>query len=241
MSQFDGGLSEIPRCLIYSCENLSTLQSLRSSFYMFHVDLSSWNLHPRSMFSAAPELPSFIPIICSLFISGPPNTRIMQECRTFTDPTMLHNLQSNAQDNRCQFLDSPETDPAHYNSNHPGIDRLPKRYQVDVLYPKSRLADSRLTRRMQPSISLLRHGGQAHLTSTLLSRVIVSDLTLHAYSIHHPIFECRHWLLTCDITPHMPPLNDSFCSIPSIFPSFLNALNLWLPATTECHVSDTEL
>jgi len=34
------------------------------------------------------------------------------------------------------------------------------------------------------------------------------------------------------------PLNDSFRSIPSIFPSFLNPLNPWQPAHTECHLSD---
>jgi len=37
------------------------------------------------------------------------------------------------------------------------------------------------------------------------------------------------------------PLIDSFCSIPSIFSSFVNALNLWLPAHTEFHLSDTKL
>jgi len=37
------------------------------------------------------------------------------------------------------------------------------------------------------------------------------------------------------------PLNDSFHSVRIIFSSFLNALNLCLPAHTENHLSDTIL
>ena len=53
---------------------------------------------------------------------------------------MLNNLQSIAKENRNQCLDFPETDPVQYISNHPGIERLSKRYPVDVSYPDTRLA-----------------------------------------------------------------------------------------------------
>jgi len=53
-------------------------------------------------------------------------------------------------------------------SNHPGIERLSKRYAVDVSYPESRLAYSRLTRSIQPSISSLRNEVQADLKDTML-------------------------------------------------------------------------
>jgi len=109
---------------------------------------------------------------------------------------------------------------------------------------------SRLIQRIQPSISSLRNEVQAHLKSTLLSRLMVSDLTPHTYSIHRPILTSSHSLLTYDPTPGMPmnrvyPLRialEPFILLHSkhIF-SFLNALNLWLPAHTECHLSDTKL
>jgi hypothetical protein len=37
------------------------------------------------------------------------------------------------------------------------------------------------------------------------------------------------------------PLGNTFCSIRSIFSSFLNALNLSLAADTECHLSEKKL
>ena len=163
---------------------------------------------------------------------------------------MLNHCQSIAQENRSQLLDSPETDPVQYIANHPWIDRLSKRYRVDASYPETRLAYSRLTRWIQPSISSLRNEVQAHLISTLLSRLMVSDLTPHAYSIHRPILTRSHSLLTYDPTPGTPlnrvyPLRialERFILLHSkhIF-SILNALNLWLPALTECHLSDSKL
>jgi hypothetical protein len=124
-------------------------------------------------------------------------------------------------------------------SNHPGIERQSKRYRVDVSYPETRLAYSRLTRIVQPSISLLRNKVQAHLRSTILSSLMVSDLTPHAYSIHRPILTSRHSLLSYAPTPRRASEPFTFCSIQSIFSSFLNALNLCLPAHTENHLSET--
>ena len=68
---------------------------------------------------------------------------------------MLNNLQSIAKENHNQLLDFPETDPAQYISNHPEIERLSKRYPVDVLYPEMWLTYSQRTRRIQQSISSL--------------------------------------------------------------------------------------
>jgi len=123
-------------------------------------------------------------------------------------------------------------------SNHPGIERQSKRYRVDVSYPETWLAYSRLTRIVQPSISSLRNEVQAHLKSTILSSLMVSDLTQHAYSIHRPILTSRRLLLSYAPTPRRASERFTFCSIRSIFPSFLNALNLCLPAHTENHLSD---
>jgi len=126
-------------------------------------------------------------------------------------------------------------------SNHPGIERQSKRYRVDVSYPETWLAYSRLTRIVQPSISSLRNEVQAHLKSTILSSLMVSDLTPHAYSIHRPILTSRHSLLSYALTPRRASERFTFCSIRSIFSSFLDALNLCLPAHTENHLSDTIL
>jgi len=86
-------------------------------------------------------------------------------------------------------------------SNHPGIERLSKRYRVDVSYPETRLTYSRLTRSIQPSISSLRNEVQAHLKDTMLSGLMVSDLTPHAYSIQRPNLTRRHSLLSYASTP----------------------------------------
>jgi len=78
----------------------------------------------RSVFRGAPELPRLIPILCCLSISGAPDTRVMKEFGLFNESSMLNNLQSIAQENHSQLLDSPETVPVEYIANHPGIDRL---------------------------------------------------------------------------------------------------------------------
>ena len=174
---------------------------------------------------------------------------------------MLNNLQSIARNIRCQLFDPPETDPLHYISNHPWIQRQYKQYRVAVSHPETWLAYFRVTRSIQLSISSLRSEVQAQLKSTLLSRLMVSDLTPHAYSIHWPILTSRYSLLTYDPTPGYDPtpvydptpgmpLNsechlritlEQFILLHSkhVF-SFLNALNLWLPAHTECHLLDTK-
>jgi len=158
----------------------------------------------RSVFSGAPELPSFIPIICCLSISDALDTKVMKAFGIFTELTMLNNLQSIAQENCCQQLDSSGSDSVQYISNHSVIDILSKRYQVDVFYPETRFAYSTLTRRIQPSISFLRNEVQPHLKSTLLLRLMVSNLTLHAYFIHRPILTSRDTLLTYDPSPGTP-------------------------------------
>jgi hypothetical protein len=124
----------------------------------------------------------------------------MKEFRIFTESPMLNNLQLIAPGNRSPLLDSPETDPVQYISNHLGIERLCKRYRIDVSYPDTWLAYSRLTGRIQPSISSLRNEVQALLKSTLLSRLMVLDLIPHTYSIHWPILTNSHSLLTYDPT-----------------------------------------
>jgi hypothetical protein len=98
------------------------------------------------VFSGVPELPSLIPIPCCMSISGAPETGVTKEFWIITESSMLNNLQSIAQENGFQHLDSHETDAVPYFSNHPGIDRLSKRYRVDVSYPETRLAYSKLTR-----------------------------------------------------------------------------------------------
>jgi hypothetical protein len=145
-----------------------------------------------------------IPIPCCLSISGTPETRVTKGFKIFTESSMLNNLQLIAKENRSQLLDPSETDPVQYILNHPGLDRQSKRYRVDVSYQETQLAYSRLTRSIQPSISLLRTEVQAHLKFTHLSQLMVSDLTPHEYSIHRPILTSSHSLFTYDPTPGTP-------------------------------------
>jgi len=122
----------------------------------------------------------------------------------FAESTVLNSVLSIAQENRYQHLDAPEADPAKYISNHPGIERLYKRCRVELSYPKTPLTYSRLTWRIQLRISSLRNEFQAHLRFTLLSSVMVRDLTPHAYCIQRQISTSRHSLITYDPTPGMP-------------------------------------
>ena len=153
-----------------------------------------------SVWSGAPELPSLIRITCCLYISGAPDTRVPKEFGIFTESSMMTNLQSIAQENRCLLLDPPGTDPVQYVSNHPWIERLPKRYRVDVSYPETRLTNFRLIGIIQPSISSHRNEVQAHLKSTLLWRVMVSDLTSYVNSIRRPTTTCFYPSITYDPT-----------------------------------------
>jgi hypothetical protein len=79
-----------------------------------------------------------------LSILGTLDTIIAKQFGIFTESTMFNNLQSIAEENHCQLLDFAEPDPAQYVSNHPAIERLSKRYPVDVSYPETWLAYSRL-------------------------------------------------------------------------------------------------
>jgi len=91
---------------------------------------------------------------------------------------MLNHLQSIAKENRYQLLEFPETDPAQYISNHPGIERRSKQYRVDESYPETQVAYSRLIRRIQPSISLLSNEIQALLrydTARIFSKTANSE------------------------------------------------------------------
>jgi len=201
--QLNGRLSQIPRCHIFLSVRICR-RCTHCSSYIVCVDL--WYLHQQTglKFSGAREPPSVIENICYLSISGAPDTRIAKEFRIFTESTMLNNLLSIAKENVYQHLDFPEADPAQYISDHPGIERRSKQYQVDVWYSRTWLADSRLTRRIQPSISSLSNDSQAHLGSTLLSRLMVPDLTPHTYSIQRAISASRHSLLRCDPAPGTP-------------------------------------
>jgi len=208
--QFNGRLSQIPWRRIFlfvsicqSCGHLSPPS------YIVSVELWYLHLWTGFQFSGAPEPQSMVLIICFLSISGAPNTRIAEEFMIFTELTMLNNLLSTVPENRNQHLNSPETDPAQYISNHPRIERLSKQYRVNLLYGKRWLAYSRLTWRIQLSVSSLKNEVQAHLRFTLLPSLIVSDMTPHSYSIQRLIETISHSLLTYDSTPGMP-LNHVF-------------------------------
>jgi len=139
------------------------------------------------MFSVAPELPSLIPMVCCSAMSGATDTRVIKDFGIISESTMLNNLQSIATENCCQLLNSPEINPVLYVSNHPAMERLFMRYRINISYPKTRLMYSTPTRRIQLRIALPSHAVQAHLRSTILSSLMVSDLSLHAYSIHKSV------------------------------------------------------
>ena len=148
------------------CENLSSCSPCILSTYIICVELWFRNLQIRSVWSDVPKLPTLIRIICCLSIWSALDTGVPNESRILTESSVWNNLQSIAQENRCQLLDPPVTDPVQYISNHPWIERLSKRYRVDVLYRETWLAYFRLTRSIQSSISLPRNEVQAHLKST---------------------------------------------------------------------------
>jgi len=116
---------------------------------------------------------------------------------------MLNQLQSIAKEDRCELLDFPRTDPAQYISNHPGIERQSKQYQVDVSYPKTRLAYSRLAPRIQPSISSLSNEIQAHLRfdtayifdsmANLDKPLLITIMQLHSRHAFEPCLPTSHY------------------------------------------------
>jgi len=150
----------------------------------------------------------------------------------FSESTMSYNSQSIAQDNRCQLLKSPETDLVLYLSNHPGMERLSKRYPVNVSCPETWLAYFRLTWIIRPRILSLRNEVQAHFRFTLVSSVMVSDLTLHTYSIQRLILTMQ--ALIIHIWSHSRHASEP--CIPTLH-------HLWICCCqhTECHPSDTKL
>ena len=164
------------------------------SFSSYIVRVELWHLTQRTGLQlwGAPEPPCGIQISCFLSTEGAPDTWIAKEFGIFTESILLKDLQSIAHENRCQLLDSPDPELSQYISNHPQIERLSKPYRFDVSYPKTRLWYSRLTQSILPSISSLSNEIQAHLRFTILSSVIIPDLTPHTYSIQRLISTCRH-------------------------------------------------
>jgi hypothetical protein len=171
---------------------------------MFRLELWYQNLWLGFQLSGAPESPCLSQIFCWLSISGAPDTRLLKGFEIFTESTMLNRLQFIAQENHYQHLDSPQTDPAQYTSNHPGIERMSRRYRVDISYTKTPLAYCRLIWSILPSLSSRRNEVQLHLRSTLLASIMVSDSTPHTYSIQRLISICRHSVFTYDPTPGTP-------------------------------------
>jgi hypothetical protein len=215
-----------------------------SHFSSYIVCEELYYIHQRTVgeFSLTSQRLCGIRIIGQKSISGARDTRIAKEFGISSESTLLNNLQSIAKENRYQILDFPGTDPAQPIADHPGIERQSKRYPLDVSYPETRLAYSRLTGRILLSISSLSNGIQAQLRSTLLLRLMISDLTLHADSIQYPILESRNSLLTYDPTQGTPlkcvqPLCINLEWFILLYSkrisSCLNALNLQLPPHTE--------
>jgi hypothetical protein len=114
---------------------------------------------------------------------------------------MLNNSQPIAHENHYQNLNSPETDPVQYISNHPEIEGLSKQYRGDVACPMTRLVYFTHTRRILTRSSSLSNEIQVHPRCTLLSSIMVSNWTPHAYSIHWQTSTCRLSLFTDDSTP----------------------------------------
>jgi hypothetical protein len=130
---FNGRLGQFLRCHSFPFVPIwRSYCRISSSSYIVGVKLCHWILWTGFQISGVPEPPCLIQIICFLSIAGAPDTRIAEEYGIFTESIMLDNLQSVAHDIRYQHLDSPETEPSQYISNHPGIERLSKRYWVDV-------------------------------------------------------------------------------------------------------------
>ena len=163
MRQFNGGLCR-------SCSHYA------SFCHIVRVELWHQNLRKGFVFSGAYEPPSLIPIISCSSISGAPDTRVTNQ----QDWIILSRCTRESLSTSQLFCDWSSIVSL---SNDPGIETLSKRYPLNVSYPKTWLAYSRLTRRIQPCISSLRNEVQSHLRSTLLSSVTVSDLTPHTYSI----------------------------------------------------------
>lgn len=200
------------------------------SLYIASVALWYLNQQTGFKFSGEPEPPRVIHIIRFLPNSGAADTWIAKPFGIFAESTMLNNWQSIVQENRYQHIDSPDTDPSLDISNHPRMERLSMRYQIDVLHPKTRLMYSRLTQWILGSIFSIRNEVQAQFRCTLLSSLMMSDVTQQVCSIQKLISTGSHSPFTYDPTPGMHPT----CVYPPCitFEQFilLNAMNLWLRA-----------
>jgi len=192
-----------------------------SSSYIVHVELWNQNLQTGFQISAAPESPSVIAMIWFLSISGAPDATIAKEFAIFTESIMLNNLQSIAQENSYQHLDSPETDTGQLISHHLRIERLSKRYRVDVSYPKTWLAHSRLTRRIQCSIPHSRMKFR-HTSDPLSCRVLWSQIWHHTHILFKGYF--RH---AGTHYSYMIPLQ---ARLWTVYTHSALPLNQWLPA-----------
>ena len=130
MCRFNEWLSQILLChtvlFVSICRSCSFFSS---SWYVVHVELWHWHLRMGIQLSSMPEPPSVIQILHFLPNSGVHDTRIVKEFWIFAESPMLNNLQSISQENHYQDLDSPETDPVQYISNHPGIGGLSMWYR----------------------------------------------------------------------------------------------------------------
>jgi len=227
--QFNGRLGQIPQWHRFFPELICQSCSHYSS-YIPWVELWYLNQQTGFQFAGVPRPLRVNQTIRFLSIWGALDPRIAKQFGIFTESSILNNLQWIPQGNRYQHLDSTETDPALYICNYPGIERLFKRNQVGVSYPKIHLVYSWLTRSIQLSIVSISNEVQVHLRSTLLTSLMISHLTPHVYSIQRLVSTGRHSLFTYYPTSGKPlnciyPLHITF----EVF-ILLNASNLWLPA-----------
>jgi len=159
--QFNGRLSQSPRCCIFLFVRICRSYRHCSS-YMVCLELLFLHQRLGFEFSVAPEPPCLIQIWFYVSISFAPDTRIAKGFGIFSESTMLNHLQSIAKENLYQLLDLPETDPVQYVSNHARIERQSRWYRVDASYHETWLAYSRLTWRLQPSISSVSNDIHVH-------------------------------------------------------------------------------
>ena len=96
------------------------------------------------------------------------------------------------------------------------------------------------------SVRKFSHTSDSHCCRGYWSQIwhcthIIFDVQFRSTATHYqhmiPLQTC-HWIMYTHFVLHM---NKSFWFIRSIFSSSLKALNLLLPAHTECHLSDSKL
>jgi hypothetical protein len=154
--QFNGGQSENWYCCMFLSVRIYRAAVTAHHHHILSVELWFRNPHTTSGFSGGPQLRILIPFLCCLPISDVPDSRVTKEFGIFTESLIMNNLQSIAQENCSQLVNSLETVSVQYIANLPGRDKLFTRYRVDVSPPEILRAYSSLTPRNQPSISSLR-------------------------------------------------------------------------------------